>query len=301
MTSAPTALDVDGSWSGPLMSRDPAPPPADAEAAADEGGPAAILKGSARGLEVVIDARASAAAIAAAVTARLEAAPGFFRGNDVRIRVEDGPLATGCLALLDEIASRFELRIVEVGAARRPETVPPVVAEPVPAPAPEPASEAELTPVPEADVASAAEPEPEPVSAADPDPDPALELPPAFTRVVVGPVRSGVILEHTSHIVIFGDINPGAEVRAAGSIVVLGRLRGTAHAGIGRDGGFILALRLEPQQLRIGRLVARAADSDQAASHPEIAHVAGDSIIVEAYRGRLPSALAAGLQEELHG
>ena len=48
---------------------------------------------------------------------RLDEAPGFFRGSDVRIRVEDGPLAPGCLARLDEIAVMFELRIVEVAAA----------------------------------------------------------------------------------------------------------------------------------------------------------------------------------------
>ncbi|MBA3538473.1 MAG: hypothetical protein H0T79_02490, partial [Deltaproteobacteria bacterium] len=115
------------------------------------------------------------------------------------------------------------------------------------------------------------------------------------TRLVVGPVRSGVILEHQGHLVVFGDVNPGAEVRAEGNIVVLGRLRGTAHAGIGRDAAFILALRLEPQQLRIGRMVARASESDTATSETEIAHVVGDAITVERYLGRLPRNLAASI------
>jgi septum site-determining protein MinC len=115
------------------------------------------------------------------------------------------------------------------------------------------------------------------------------------TRVVIGPVRSGVILEHVGSLVVFGDINPGAEVRASGNIVVLGRLRGTAHAGIGQDVGFILALRLEPQQLRIGRQVARAADSDVAASEPELAYAAGGSIVVERYQGKLPRNLATSI------
>ena len=47
--------------------------------------------------------------------------------------------------------------------------------------------------------------------------------------------------------------------------------------GIGQDVGFILALRLEPQQLRIGRQVARAADSDTAGTEPEIAYGTGDT------------------------
>lgn len=120
-------------------------------------------------------------------------------------------------------------------------------------------------------------------------------VPDEKTRVVVGPVRSGVILEHPGHVVIFGDVNPGAEIRAEGNIVVLGRLRGTAHAAIGQQTGFILSLRLEPQQLRIGRLVARASDSDKASSETEIAHATGDTIVVERYHGKLPRSLAASI------
>jgi septum site-determining protein MinC len=114
-------------------------------------------------------------------------------------------------------------------------------------------------------------------------------------RLVIGPVRSGVILEHVGHVIVFGDVNPGAEVRASGNIVVLGRLRGTAHAGIGQDVGFIVALRLEPQQLRISRMVARAADSDAAPTEAEIAYANGDQIVVERYLGKLPRNLATSL------
>jgi septum site-determining protein MinC len=106
-------------------------------------------------------------------------------------------------------------------------------------------------------------------------------------------VRSGGILDHPGNLVVVGDVNPGAEVRAEGNIVILGRLRGIAHAGIGRDRGFILALRLEPQQLRIGRLVARAPDAPS--SGTEIAYVTDRNIVVERYAGKLPAGLAAGI------
>src|SRR5258706_7650001 len=122
-----------------------------------------------------------------------------------------------------------------------------------------------------------------------------IELASEGTRLFVGPVRSGVIMDHVGHLVVFGDVNPGAEVRATGNIVVLGRLRGTAHAGIGQDMGFILALRLEPQQLRIGRMVVRAPDSDPPASGAEIAYATGESIVVERYQGRLPRNLATSI------
>jgi septum site-determining protein MinC len=290
----------------------------------------------------VVDSHAETAAITAAVLKRLEEAPGFFRGSDVRIRVEAGPLPPGTLARLDEIAVQYELRIVEVTAHKPAKgttaAAAPADADAVPQPslaagsAPSPAFEDEvptnsdgkaiLAPA----VAEIAPASNEPVTLADSD---LVELESAAetlaaetsfeeptntaapvrlaatpevprksepgTRVVMGPVRSGVILEHLGHLIIFGDINPGAEVRASGNIVVLGRLRGTAHAGIGQDVGFILALRLEPQQLRIGRSVARAADSDIPASEPELAYKTGDSIIVERYQGKLPRNLATSI------
>ena len=118
---------------------------------------------------------------------------------------------------------------------------------------------------------------------------------PPGARLVIGPVRSGMIVDHPGHLVVVGDVNPGAEVRAEGSIIVLGRLRGVAHAGIGRDRGFIVALSLQPQQLRIARMVARAADADRPSDGAEIAYAAGETIVVERFLGRLPSGLAASM------
>jgi septum site-determining protein MinC len=298
--------------------------------------PAAILRGTARGLEVVIDGTASVAAITSDVMKRLDEAPAFFRGSDVRIRVEDGPLPPGCLARLDEISMMFELRIVEVTAGKRaptlqgialandPDAVPEAEVNLAAGSAPEVHRAAEfqdeaptnanakplatpalvdavLAPVLPADLAVAVDEAhsfEEPTQTAAPRhlaATPEIEEPSTGTRVVVGPVRSGVILEHLGHLIIFGDVNPGAEVRCSGNIVVLGRLRGTAHAGIGSEVGFILALRLEPQQLRIGRKVARAADSDTPASEPEIAYATGDNVVVERYLGKLPRNLATSL------
>jgi septum site-determining protein MinC len=118
---------------------------------------------------------------------------------------------------------------------------------------------------------------------------------PVGPRLVIGPVRSGRIVDHTGHLIVIGDVNPGAEVRAEGSIIVLGRLRGVAHAAIGRDAGCIIALSLQPQQLRIGRMVARAGDADRPSGGAEIAYATGETIVVERFSGRLPSGLAASM------
>ncbi|HTR50133.1 MAG TPA: septum site-determining protein MinC [Kofleriaceae bacterium] len=285
--------------------------------------PAAQLRGTSRGLEMVVNGRATADEMAVALEERLDEAPGFFRGSDVRVAVEDGPLAAGCLARLDELAARFGLRIVSI-APRDPVPQPNLAAGSAPSAADfaeEAPTGSALTPLPPILPAAPAEPvmlaeaeltalvqlvEPGEVSFEEPTQTqiaapialaatPETALPPeAGPRLVVGPVRSGVILEHVGHVIVFGDVNPGAEVRASGSIVVLGRMRGTAHAGIGQDCGFILALRLEPQQLRIGRMVARAGDGD-APSDAEIAYATSEQIIVERYSGKLPRNLATSL------
>lgn len=265
-------------------------------------GPAALLRGTARGLEWSIDGRAATAAIVLALEIKLAEAPAFFRGSDVRITVDCGPLTNGALVALAELAGRYDLRIVEVGAPKPVLPAAMIVAEPGDSgPMPEPLELAEgSAPNPFEDEAPTQFLEPadledfaeEPTRTALPVQQLAM---PEGTRLVVGPVRSGVILDHSGNLIVFGDVNPGAEVRATGNIVVLGRLRGTAHAAIGTDTGFILALRLEPQQLRIGRRVARAADNDTGSNDAEIAYATGEQMVVERYQGRLPRNLATSI------
>lgn len=65
-------------------------------------------------------------------------------------------------------------------------------------------------------------------------------------------VRSGVHIEFPGHVVVWGDVNPGAEVVAGGHILVWGRLRGSVHAGAQGDRqAMIAALELSPMQARI--------------------------------------------------
>ncbi len=65
-------------------------------------------------------------------------------------------------------------------------------------------------------------------------------------------VRSGFKVSHHGHIVIIGDVNPGAEVLAGGNVLVWGKLKGSVHAGMdGNEQAVICALELEPTSLRI--------------------------------------------------
>ena len=64
-------------------------------------------------------------------------------------------------------------------------------------------------------------------------------------------VRSGTRIEYPGTIVIFGDVNPGAEIVAEGNVIVWGRVRGMIHAGAKGDrSAFICALDLSANQLR---------------------------------------------------
>ena len=92
--------------------------------------------------------------------------------------------------------------------------------------------------------------------------------------------RSGQVLRHHGHLTIIGDVNPGAEIVASGSIIVWGRLRGTAHAGaLGDNTAVVCALELAPTLLRIADALARPPESRPAG--PEMARVTAKGIEVE--------------------
>lgn len=79
-----------------------------------------------------------------------------------------------------------------------------------------------------------------------------------FTKYHRGSLRNGQVLEFDGSIVILGDVNAGAQVRATGNIIVLGQLRGIAHAGCkGMKEAFVAAAYMAPVQLRIADIITR--------------------------------------------
>jgi septum site-determining protein MinC len=92
-------------------------------------------------------------------------------------------------------------------------------------------------------------------------------------------VRSGGEIRHPGTVIILGDINPGGMVIADGDILVWGRLRGVAHAGAGGNREcLIMALQMEPTQLRIADAVARAPEKSLTQFFPEVAHITPQGI-----------------------
>ena len=72
------------------------------------------------------------------------------------------------------------------------------------------------------------------------------------TKFHKGSLRSGQKVEFEGSIVIIGDVNCGAEVISGENIVVLGKLRGLAHAGAkGNKEAIIAGESIESPQIRI--------------------------------------------------
>jgi septum site-determining protein MinC len=104
--------------------------------------------------------------------------------------------------------------------------------------------------------------------------------------VIKHTLRSGQVVKYPGHVIVVGDVNPGAEVLAGGDVFVWGRLRGVVHAGAtGDPAAIICALELAPMQLRIADLVARTPE-DHHPAQPEIAWVESGGIVVETWGGK---------------
>jgi septum site-determining protein MinC len=98
-------------------------------------------------------------------------------------------------------------------------------------------------------------------------------------------VRSGEKIAAEGHVIVIGDVNPGAEVIAGSSIFVWGSLKGAAYAGVpDQTEAVIAALHLAPIQLRIAAYIARPPEAQSATvSVPQLARIDRNNIVVEAW------------------
>ena len=86
-------------------------------------------------------------------------------------------------------------------------------------------------------------------------------------------------------------MNQGATVTSKGNIIVLGSLFGSVYAGAGgNENAFVMALDLDPVQIRIADTIARAPDKvgkmlwkreKEQTKEPKIAFRSGDNIFIE--------------------
>lgn len=107
------------------------------------------------------------------------------------------------------------------------------------------------------------------------------EIDSSETKFHRGSLRSGNRIEYEGSIVILGDVNHGAEVIASDNIVVLGYLRGMAHAGAkGNKKAMIAAASIEAPQIRIANIV-KEIEKEELEERKIYASVEEETIILE--------------------
>lgn len=98
-------------------------------------------------------------------------------------------------------------------------------------------------------------------------------------------LRSGRTIHSDGHVVIYGDVNPGAEVIAVGDIIIWGNLRGNVHAGAeGDESAVVCALNMMPVQLRIAGYIVTSPNEKRRKPRPEMALIRDNQIIVEGWK-----------------
>lgn len=84
-----------------------------------------------------------------------------------------------------------------------------------------------------------------------------------------GSLRNGQKIEFEGSVIVVGDVNPGAEIKAGGNIIILGQLKGMAHAGCkGMTDAFVSAIYMAPVQLRIADIITRFPKENKRAPSP---------------------------------
>lgn len=110
------------------------------------------------------------------------------------------------------------------------------------------------------------------------------EIATSETKFYKGSIRSGQKMEFEGSLVILGDVNAGAEVLAEDNVVILGILRGMAHAGAkGNKEAIIAAASIESAQIRIADIVKEIEREDNVDDTREIktyAYVEENEIIL---------------------
>lgn len=244
---------------------------------------ALIFKGTGRGarreLAVSIPHGMGLDELLAGLRSRLQESQGFFRGTPVVLTGR--PLTAAERQRVGELMAEFGMVLVD--SPREDNNPPPARAGLTGADR----HGGDGTGGRRANVGTDGERLPEQASRGAPRDGEAVVEPPDddCTLLVRRTLRSGQKVFYSGHVVILGDVNPGAVVTCTGDIVVMGRLRGVAHAGAGGNvHARVMALRLQPTQLRIAHVISRAPDdADEGPGWPEVAVINDGVIEIQAF------------------
>lgn len=186
----------------------------------------------------------------------------FFRGARAAVQVGDRSLGAADLGSLRDDLSRSEVTLWAV------------------------LSTSETTRSAAADLGLARE-----LSAHAPDASDTVEmvdqsLPGEEAILIERTLRSGHSVRYPGHVLVLGDVNPGAEIIAGGHVIVWGRLQGVVHAGAeGDESAVVCALDLVPTQLRIAGHIS-VSPARKGKPKPEMALVREGQLIAEPWQAK---------------
>lgn len=104
-----------------------------------------------------------------------------------------------------------------------------------------------------------------------------------------GRVRSGQKINAKKHLIITGDVNPGAEIIAGGDVIVLGKLAGKVHAGYpDQEDAIVFSLAFAPSHIEIGPVSAPGREEVNTGQGAEFAAIENQSIVVKDYMKASP-------------
>jgi septum site-determining protein MinC len=227
------------------------------------------FKGVGQGVQLILDPAAPFSELERELEEHLERSGKFFAGAAVTLMVGPRKLRDDQLQGIRQILTTHGLTIAEVRASLGDSARPaPLLSPTAPFATPAPA-----TPMRTRRETGLEE----------------GEIPRNNALLVRGPLRSGQRIYAEDNLVVFGDVNPGAELIAGGNIMVMGVLRGVAHAGVPDNiAAIIAALSLKPTQLRIGHFISRSPEfQEKHDSGPEIARVDAQQIVIDSFPRRL--------------
>jgi len=213
------------------------------------------IKSNGEDIHILMDENADFETIADALRKKVSERKHFFEGATAKVAFKGRDLSShNQQRLLDIITTETTMKVTLIDNITPPP--PKLVAIPVPPP------------------------KPKPISIAPPN----ISYVTSDTAYYNGGLRSGQSIRFEGSVVIIGDVNPGSEVVADGNIVVLGALKGMAHAGQKGDIGCIVsALVLQPTQLRIAHLITYVQapqKGKKAAPVPSIAYVKDGQVYI---------------------
>lgn len=228
------------------------------------------FKGIREGILVTIDPEIDWATVVSEMAARIDDQPNFFRGAGMALQLETRGVRRPELAVLVEILQERDIELISVLSTS----------------AMTQGSTRKLGLKTELEAPSVAQ-------------SPSNERPPAYPETLLSgevkgtegilirrTLRSGGIVKTVGHVVVVGDVNPGAEIIAGGDVIVWGRLSGVVHAGaMGDDTCMICALDLQPTQLRISDLISVAPPPKKRRKpQPECAFIENGQIRAESWK-----------------